>query len=161
MNDLFPTDDPAAKAPPSKALSPRELASFLSQLAALYSSRSHGNLPLAAALRDLASAVRNGGLTPKRSTSSKVRPTPGTSLPGDDELRVSKLDAIRKYLSDEKVTKTDLLRLAAARFSMPISQLKRMRIEDLREAIRGAMLHENSLDILTEEAHRHGTNRNS
>lgn len=77
------------------------------------------------------------------------------------ELRSLDGAAIKAYLADENRTKADLLALASARFSMPTSQLQRQRTDDVRAAIMSALLHESSIEILSDEAGKDGANRTS
>ena len=142
-----------------KKISQRQLAQFLVQLSDLYSSAEYGNQPLSEALRELASAVarneREPGNKPKKNDPRELSPD------YVNELKALSHDAIRSFLADERKTKGELLGLAAARFSMPISQLKRMKTSELRQAINSALLHESSIEILSEEADRDGANRKS
>ncbi len=67
--------------------------------------------------------------------------------------------SVERFISDETKSKTELVDLAAIRFSIPTSQLKRMRLADVREVIKSALLHENSIEILAEESRREGSAR--
>jgi len=69
--------------------------------------------------------------------------------------------AVKAYLADENKTKAELLALASERFSMPTSQLQRQRTEEVRAAIMSALLHESSIEILSDEAGKDGANRTS
>jgi hypothetical protein len=150
--DQSPIPELQLEAPHGK-LSDAELASFLRRLAALYRSPATGNLSLSEALNELASWVS------KRVTVSK---TPST-LRKQKTLGKPALDtkAVEKFINDERKTKRDLIELASARFSIPRSQLKRLRTYEVRETIKAACLHEDSIEIISQEARRDGSNRSS
>jgi hypothetical protein len=145
-----------------KPVSPTALAEYLLQLAELNSSTEYGNLALADALRALAKDVRRRSLQHK--TGQEAPPRSGRSkqppLLNSDLLELDHA-AIEKFLADEQKSKEELLDLAAARFSMPRSQLKRMKILDIRQAISSALLHETSIEIISRESRREGSERTS
>jgi hypothetical protein len=149
-------DQTTTEAP--RLISQQELFKFLVQLADLYASPEYGNLPLAVALRELATTVKRKDSSKTR----KVKPkSKELSLYQGRELKTLDHESIRAFLVDESKTKSELLDLASLRFSMPVSQLKRMKIAEVRQAINGALLHESSIEILSEEAGRDGANRKS
>jgi len=146
----------ATEAP--RRISQQELVKFLEQLADLYKSPEYGNPPLAEALRELAATVKCKEPVEAR----KIKPK-GKELSPDQvrELKTLNQESIRAFLVDENKTKSELLALASMRFSMPVSQLKRMKVAEVRDAINSAFLHECSIEILSEEAGRDGSNRKS
>lgn len=150
-----------ARAVPARVteLSDLQLARFLGQLAELYGSPQYGNPAVAASLRRLSSEIRSR--VPK--TEDRYDPSPLRDLPFPhrSELRNLSLKGVELFLADRGKNKNELLELAALRFSMPTSQLKRMNIGVVREAIRSALLHESSIRILSEEASREGGKRQS
>ncbi len=160
MNKFMPTGDQPAITSQS-TISPLELARFLAQLANLYASPDYGNPQLSLALRELASAIRRKEPASTRGNRSKDEALREISPERLDELRALGPESIVAFLADESKTKTELLGLASARFSMPVSQLKRMRIDEVRQAINAALLHESSIAILSAEAGRDGANRSS
>jgi hypothetical protein len=145
----------------SREITPVELAKFLLQLADLYASPESGNPSLAKALRKLASTVRRTEAPGTRGGSAKNKKIRERSLEQIKELKELDHDSIRAFLNDDSKTKDQLLDLASARFSMPVSQLKRMKTIEVRQAINSALLHESSIEILSEEAGRDGANRKS
>ena len=78
-----------------------------------------------------------------------------------ETLRALDRQSIERFISDDTKSKAELLDLAAARFSIPRSQLKRMKVTDVRKAIHSALLHESSIEIISEEAKRDGGARTS
>ncbi len=147
--------------PRSSAISKPALADFLVQLAALYASREFGNPALATALRELASSVRRS--IPYDTRDSRLSSERPTTQPAPDFELLRGLDrqAVERFIADEAKSKNELLDLAVARFSIPRSQLKRMKVADVRQAINSALLHESSIEILSEEAKRDGSARSS
>jgi hypothetical protein len=143
------------------ALSKSALSDFLDQLAALYRSREFGNLSLATALRELAKEVRRSAPLEKLETGSSVKRASTRSGNELQLLRELDLQSVQRFLADQGKSKTELLELAAERFSIPRSQLKRMKIADVRQVINSAMLHESSIEIIAEESKRDGSARTS
>src|SRR2546429_988058 len=134
----------------NSAISKSALADFLTRLAALYESREIGNPPLSAALNELAYSVRRG--VPYGERESSLFSEHPTTRPAVDFELLRGLDrqAVKCFIADETKTKNELIDLAAARFSIPRSQLKRMKVADVRQTINSALLHESSIEILSE-----------
>jgi hypothetical protein len=142
----------------NERISNSTLADFLSDLSRLYVSREFGNPALAQALRELARSLRRGALDSHR----KRLPVKASVTRTAAELeRLRRLDprSVERFISDETKSKMELVDLAAIRFSIPTSQLKRMKLADVREVIKSALLHENSIEILAEESTREGSAR--
>lgn len=142
-------------------ISATELAEFLAALAVLHSSAVYGNNRLASALKELAQAVRRSDPAYIRPTKPRDERTNDIESKQYEQLRSLSSSDVKAFLLDDTKSKTDLLALAFSRFSMPTSQLKRMRTEDVRAAINSALLHESSIEILSTEAGRDGANRTS
>lgn len=138
-----------------------ELAKFLMQLSDIYASPIYGNPMLSAALQELAATVKYKESGEAEGNKAKDKKLREQFLEHDSQLKAMDHDSVRDFLNDERKTKGELLGLASARFSMPISQLKRMKILELRQTINAALLHESSIEILSEEANRDGANRKS
>lgn len=156
MNEFIPR---RSQKPSSFGVSSSELSEFLSQLALLYSSEVYGNPNLAHSLTELARAVRRED--PRYASTGRKREERSAefSVEKIEELRALDSAAIKAYLADEKKTKAELLALASARFSMPTSQLQRQRTEEVRAAVMSALLHESSIEILSDEAGKDGATR--
>lgn len=163
----------------TKKISSAALAEYLDGLAKINDSEETGNPFLAEALRGLARAVRHRtvrlagdeGRVPSASDGSddlsrkgyRPRKDPNVSKGNLDSSKVSNWTEreIRDFIDDLSNKKEDLLQLAALRFSMPLSQLRRSRIEEIRSAIISALLHESSIEIISKEAEREGRARSS
>ncbi|SRR6266576_2414146 len=149
---------PVSEKSSNERISNSTLADFLFDLSRLYASREFGNPALAQALRDLARSLRRGALD----THGKRLPVKTSITRTADELeRLRRLDprSVERFISDETKSKMELVDLAAIRFSIPTSQLKRMKLANVREVIKSALLHENSIEILAEESRREGSAR--
>jgi hypothetical protein len=144
----------------STDVSSGELAAFLQKLSTIYESRQYGNPRLARALRELASAVRT---TDPRKNNSRSKGRISKEMSAETLAEVRDLDkmSVEAYLADSSKTKEDLLLLAVGRFSIPVSQLRRMKTADIRRAIQSALLHESSIDIISEQAGIDGSQRSS
>ena len=161
-------------------ISDASLADFLVQLANVYDVKDVGNPPLASALRGLAKSIlrkklllgvqRSDTSTSSSVASSKSKLRVEMSSPRRMRMRISgNFESIKnftdrevqRFLDDESKTKSELIELAAARFSIPTSQLQRSKVSEIRQTILTALLHETSIDILSEEAKREGNARSS
>jgi hypothetical protein len=152
---------PSSNRRDERKVSKEELALFLRRFALIYENPRTGNPALSEALLELADSL----LGPSRSTEDSRSADGKGHYPRRQNYspRLQKLDAasVAEFLSDETKTKPELIELAAARFSIPRARLMKMRTSDVRDAIRAALLHEDSLTIITEQAQRSGANRNS
>jgi hypothetical protein len=139
-----------------RTISKAELANFLRRLGLMYESPRTGNPALSVALLDLADSLARAD----REGSSTER----MKYPRESSVaELQKLDAgsVAKFLSDGTKTKPELIELASARFSIPRARLTRMSTADVREVVRAALLHEDSLAIIGDEARRSGASRAS
>jgi hypothetical protein len=139
-------------------ISKPELATFLRRLAHLYKSPSTGNRPLSVALLELAGtldygATRDLPFAPMQSLYS-------TRLESR-KFRNMDAKAVEEFIADDLRTKAELIELGTLRFSIPRSNLMRMRISDVRAAIHAAVLHEQSIQVIGDEAIRSGADRKS
>jgi hypothetical protein len=142
-----------------KELSSSELAAFLLKIAEMHSDPSWGNEALSNSLRKLAKQLRSRVPATTEGVGSKKRKASSESrLQALHDL--SELD-IRSFVADMSRTKEELLDLAALRFGMARSQLRRERSEVIRQAIESALSHENSLSIIGLEAAKSGSVRRS
>ena len=141
-------------------VSPAVLSAFLSKTADSLIIAGSGNLALADAIRDLARSVR------KKMPAAGTAKTPPPDRPvkatfSNDHLRQMPISELEGFVADEERTKDELLDLAAARFSIPRSQLKKMKVIEVREALNSAIHHESSIEILGQEARKDGAGRRS
>ena len=142
---------------PPRSVSDGEVARFLRHLAAIYKDRRTGNPALAEALNRVAEKLMQA-----YTTSGREEAAQGSLLAPDMYyLRGLDTEAVSRFISDDRKTKVDLIALAAARFSMPTSKLLRLKLPEVRDAIRAALQHEDSLKIITQEAERNGSARRS
>lgn len=144
---------------PPQPLSGEELARYLRRLAALHRDGAYGNVPLSLALEELATSV---GLQAKRkadaSAKKKLNKSPSLS---PTELARLEPDAVGRILDDPTATKSELVALGAYRYSIPSSALEKRPVAIVRETVRSAYLHEQSIRIINEEAIRQGAARRS
>jgi hypothetical protein len=157
--------------PRETALSDIDVARFLLSLASLYRDKRSGNPALALALTKLAQRLnREAKHTSEKDlqqsfftdpTRSDYKELIGQKSSLDSPSSEMTAESVSRYLGEEGRTKRDLIELASIRFAIPRSKLKRMNLQDIREAIRSALQHENSLEIIGQEAARHGATRRS
>jgi hypothetical protein len=134
-----------------------ELARFLKRLADLYKDPVTGNPALSLALFDLS---RELSREPGGNAVTQERRHPVWHK-GLDELEKLDAEAVKAFISDETKSKSELIELANVRFSIPHSRLMKMRIRDIRDFIKSALLHEDSITAIAEQARKSGTHRSS
>jgi hypothetical protein len=149
-----------------KSTSPRlgkmpraELAQFLSQLSELYSDPRTGNHRLSVALLELSHQLSQPKQAPKRRPTASI-----PSLPLDRHvqpvwLRGLDIEGVRRFISDNARSKSQLIELASERFSIPQSRLERQTAQGVREEILSALMHEESIQVISQEAERGGKKR--
>lgn len=76
-------------------------------------------------------------------------------------LKALELEEVKKILSDPDMKKSDLMELGAERFAISRSRMMRLNTEQVLDAIRSAVRHEESLSIISREAQRGGSERSS
>ena len=136
----------------------RELAKFLSGMASALIAGGPEHGALAMALRKLASELKDREY---ESRPAAIKAGQGALTLSSENVSGLDRDAVERLLGQRKISKERLLDLAAQRFSMPQSQLRRLRTDDVKSAIRSALLHESSIEIIGEEASKSGQSRSS
>ena len=146
----------------NRELSVSEVARFLKRLSSFYRDPKTGNPALSNALAELALAMGQRGdrtlteAVEDIDVSSKQRRSLEAS-----RLKDLKLEEVKEILSDETMTKADLIGLGAERFAIPRSGLGRLNMGQVSDAIWSALRHEESLSIISQEAKRGGKERSS
>ena len=130
----------------------------------MYRDPKTGNPRLSVALFELAEQLGQPKRASKQFTKRFSNPQRD---PQDDKqidfqwLRALDAEAVTRFILDEAKTKSELLELASERFSIPRAKLMRLSTPDVRSEIQSALLHEESIRIISEEAERGGANRRS
>lgn len=155
----------------TKPLLVNDLVRYLSRLVNLYSDTKTGNPALSDGLRQLVNALRPHSKRPvpelvdmirepslrrlHKTSSKRVK----VLLPSD--LEALSLEEVEKILDDEDYTKDQVVQLGVQRFGMSSSELVRQGKKNVLEAIRAALNHEKSLEVISMEARRAGQMRSS
>lgn len=145
--------------------SSQEVAAFLLQMADVVSSQPLANVRLGKSLRRLAARVQRNGL-PSEAAPTIAKPAGSRQrqderMPPPSELAALDEAGVLAFMRDPNKTKDQLVELAAHRFGMPRSQLKKERLEQVRRSISAALSHESSIEILGIEAAKGGAARKS
>ena len=142
---------------------------YLSDLARLHSNEKIGNDALSQGLRDVSKALRPYGqyhtsdLIDLTGNPARRGPTRGGSsnarhrLP--DDLETMSHSDVERVLDDLRYTKVELVELGANRFGISRSKLARLPKVEAANAIRAALAHEKTLDLISQEASRSGVVR--
>ena len=153
-------NEPEFRFVPDEELSSVDLARFLRGLGSLYRDPKWGNPALGKALHQLArDLINRRNLPPTTQKLRRDKPSP----PSRDRSSFNTFSAneIRRFLADLTKSKLELIELASIRFGIPRSKLMRLRTEEVRDRIHAALLNEDSLHIISEEAQRGGAKRSS
>ena len=146
-----------------------DIARYLLGLARLHEEEKTGNIELSRGLHNLATALRPYADSPVSELSATFARTasvdnarvrsrkPKAELP--PELESLSHEDVEKILANGDYTKEQVAELGNQRFGISRSRLVRLRKEDAREAVRAAVAHERSLDVISEEAGRGGRAR--
>lgn len=145
-----------------------DIVQYVANLAKLNKDKRIGNPHLAEALRcvanalrpfrdhparELANVIREGQQSP-RGTKRRLFAKPKSTLP--DKLELVTLGDVEKMLKGESYTKQQLIELGSRRFGVSPSRLGRLKKSDALDAIRAALAHEKSLDVISNEASKGG-----
>ena len=145
-----------------RELSVSEVARFLKRLSTFYRDSKIGNPALSEALAELASVLsRRRDLRFSEAVADlnvSPRQMPSLDL---SRLKGLELEEVKKMLSDEEMRKADLIELGAERFAISRSRMARLNTEQVLDAVRSAVGHEESLNIISREAQRGGKERSS
>lgn len=144
----------------------QELAAFLLQMADVVSSQPVANVRLGKSLRRLAAQVKRNGLAIESGSVASqraaiVRPRPTFPMPPPSELAALDESGVVAFIRNPDRTKDQLVELAAHRFGMARSQLRKVRLEEVRRSLESALRHESSIEILGVEAAKGGAARKS
>lgn len=159
MNDSYAMGKSKKTFDGNRGLSDAEVARFLKGLATIYRDKRTGNRALAEALSRIAEKLGREAYSHTQEKDDNQRSF-ALELT-ESELQKLTADAVTNFIADDRKTKLDLIKLAAARFSIPRAKLLRLKLDEVRDAIRASLQHEDSLKIITEQAERNGETRKS
>lgn len=142
-------------------LSGRELARIVRSCAYVHRDTDFGNPATASYLLALADWLVDQKHLPFKVKTRRVKKSNKMSDVDEEMLREMDSEAVRRFIHDGKRPKSDRVRLAGLRLSIPHSRLQRLRHEEIRETIEAALRHEESLSLIAEEARRGGEQRSS
>jgi hypothetical protein len=146
-----------------KPLTAGDVGRYLKRLSTLNKDPQLGNPALSVALRDLATlliaskeqSVREAFI----SIDSQAELDPEQLLKRD--VSALSLSEISELLRASETTRTELIKLGSDRFGIPESKMTKLAREAVLNTIRSALEHEQSIEILSDEASRGGKNRTS
>jgi len=160
----------------SVALTIGEIATLIVKLSRIYEGGKTGNKETAISLRELSNVLRGAApltieefgrvvqlaLSRQKKTgqigTAKSEPTLSASLGPIANLS---LDRCASIVNNSETTKEQLITLANERFGLPKGNLRKLGVDSVREELVNRISHEQSLDIIAEEASRAGQRRGS
>lgn len=144
-----------------------DLVRYLLRLAALEKDARTGNRELSASLHELATLLKPYSNSPLADLADKVakvrtsgtrnRKTRRTELPAD--LNSLSANSVERILASPRYTKLQVIEVGSQRFGISRSRLMRLGREQVIEAVRAALEHEQSIQVISEEARRQGEKR--
>ena len=143
---------------PVEPVSDEDLARFLRHLSILYGYKTTGNSRLSAALLNLAEEIATRS---KRNPRRNAKQSYTEYVVWDVNYKNANADDVRKLLANDGLTKANFVKIASDRFSIPKSKLQKMTVDGVKNEIKSALLHEESIKILSQQAENGGRNRNS
>ncbi|MGR9310712.1 hypothetical protein ACU8MX_14925 [Rhizobium leguminosarum] len=144
-----------------KPLTGAEVGRYLKSLALLQRDPRMGNLELSEALMSLGKALLETKSAPIERVIEDIAKNDQGFFPELANFRSLSLEDIRRYLNQSTVQKGELVTIGTERFGIAKSRLERLPREEVVAALRAALEHEESLNIISEEAKRGGHLRSS
>lgn len=143
-----------------KALTAQEVGRFLKQFAQSLRDPQTGNTRMSEALISISNHLIGEKFNDIETAISKFEFTPQSD---DDELNFEGVPIQKVYsiLTDPNITKSQLLIIGTERFGIARSRMERLQREEIAQLIFSAAQHEESLDIISDEAVRGGKTRTS
>jgi len=146
----------------SNELSTKELGLYLSKLSALNRNEKTGNLALSRSLDVLSnflisSRAKSIADALPRMQSDKAKKI---DFPESDIASWTKEDVI-SHIENQTTTRQQLISIGKARFGIPSSRLQKLSREEIMRALFAVIGHEQSIEILSDQAKIGGENRNS
>lgn len=146
----------------SQELSAKELGLYLSKLSSLNRNEKTGNLALSHSLDVLSSFLIQSraelitDALPKMQSDKAKK----TDLPEGDIASWTKEDVV-SHIETPTTTRQQLISIGKARFGIPSSRLQKLSREEILRALFAVIEHEQSIEILSDQAKIGGENRNS
>ncbi len=145
--------DDAKSANEIGGISVEELVKFLRSIAKTYSNETTGNLKMAKALYELADELKFGNIRLNKKNTGKqlefsLIVEKNLFELNEIPLQDLALEDVDRILTDPLVRKSQLVRLGAERFKIPVARLTKLKIEAVKDAIRNSIAHEKSLSVI-------------
>lgn len=146
-----------------ESISAVEVGRYIKRLSSLNKDRYTGNPALSVALEELASFLMNTKEQTVREAIShhqkEIELSPDENPTRDNAILT--LSEVAEILGAPEVTRVTLIAVGSERFGIPTSKMTKLSKEDIVKAIRLALEHEQSIEILADEASRGGKSRTS
>lgn len=145
-----------------RSLTAPELGRYLKRLATIQRDQQTGNRQLSEALLEVSSfLISSNAKTVSQAVISLQKSE--AILPDAPKIldENASLDEISSLLARKEVTRSDLVKLGGKRFGIPESKLKSLSRDAIIKSVRSALEHEQSIEILSDEAKKGGQSRNS
>lgn len=146
-----------------RPLTAAELGRYLKRMSSIQKDAQTGNLALSEALQELGAFLTASKAKTVEEALTVAERQAHLELPVEPQplYQDIALTEITSLLEREFITRDELIILGAKRFGIPESKLKQLSRETILKTIRSALEHEESIEILSDEASKGGQKRTS
>lgn len=128
---------------------------YLKHLAAINRDPLTGNVAMSDALNEIAAILIAAKAAPATKTLENFTEQRKFDFEEEFDCQTLPLEKVREIIERPDLTKSDLATIGTERFGIAKSRMDRVPREEIVKMIASAMQHEESLNIISEEAKRH------
>ena len=127
---------------------------YVKHLAALHRDPLTGNAAMSSALNEIAAVLISARAAPATKALEKYTSQNEFNFEDEIDFETISLDKVREMLNRPELTKADLAIIGGERFGIARSRMERSNRDEIVQMINSALQHEESLNIISEEAQR-------
>lgn len=138
-----------------KHITAADVGRYLKQLAALNRDPLTGNVAMSDALKEIAAILMAAKAAPATKVLEAFTEQSKFDFEEEIDFQTLSLGKVREIINRSDLTKADLATIGTERFGIAKSRMDRVSRDEIIKMIGAAMQHEESLNIISEEAQRH------
>ena len=138
-----------------KHITAADVGRYLKHLAALNRDPLTGNVAMSDALNEIAAILIAAKAAPATGALKTFVEQSNFEFEEDFDFQALPLEKVREILARSDLTKSELTTIGTERFGIAKSRMDRVSRDELIKMVQSAIQHEESLDIISEEAQRH------
>ncbi|WP_156652614.1 hypothetical protein [Methylobacterium sp. Leaf86] len=155
------TKQRALKKKRARTISAGDVGRFLKHFAATLKDPQTGNPAMSDALLNLSTILIDAKLATVETATTKFVDQGGFDFDDDIDFGDLSTEAVQKALTNSELSRAQLVILGVERFGIARSRLDKLPRDEIVRLITAASQHEESLDLISEEARRGGQARSS